>query len=302
MKGPGRTLGNIDFGSDTAKHYRASILAPWFAYWLHGKGPLGEAEAVTFQTGSNVWKSYNQWPPKQGIEFRKLFFRADGKLTFDMPIEPEAFDSYVSDPANPVPYRPRPITPTYPGKDWPVWLLQDQRFVEHRPDVLSWKTDPLVDDVVVTGDIVADLFASTSGSDSDWAVKLIDVYPEDYQKITDEDSEKGASPVLNGYELIVADDILRGRFRNGFDTPEPITPGKVTEFKIDLHPNNHVFLKGHRIMVQVQSTWFPLYDRNPQKFVENIYHASDADYIKVTQKIYCSKGASSSVILPVAAR
>jgi len=299
MYGPGRTLGNIDFGSDTAKHYRASILAPWFAYWLHGKGPLGEAEAVTFQTGSNVWKSYNEWPPKQGIEFRKLFFRADGKLSFDAPIEPEAFDSYVSDPANPVPYRPRPITATYPGKDWPVWLLQDQRFVEHRPDVLSWKTDPLVDDVVVTGDIVADLFASTSGSDSDWAVKLIDVYPEDYQKITDEDSEKGAGPVLNGYELIVADDILRGRFRNGVDTPESITPGKVTEFKIDLHPNNHVFLKGHRIMVQVQSTWFPLYDRNPQKFVENIYNASDADYIKVTQKIYCSKGASSSVILPV---
>lgn len=300
MRGAGRTLGNIDFESDTAKYYRASILAPWFAYWLHGKGPLKEAEAVTFQTGSNVWRSYDEWPPKRGIESKRLFFRADGKLSFDAPVEAKGFDSYVSDPANPVPYRPRPVTPTYPGKDWPVWLLQDQRFVEHRPDVLTWQTDPLKDDVVVTGDIVADLFASTSGSDSDWAVKLIDVYPDDYQKVTDEDAEKGVGPVLNGYELIVADDILRGRYRNGLDTPEPITPGKVTEFKIDLHPNDHAFLKGHRIMVQVQSTWFPLYDRNPQKFVENVYKASDADYIRATQRIYHSKSAASGLILPIA--
>jgi putative CocE/NonD family hydrolase len=155
---------------------------------------------------------------------------------------------------------------------------------------------------VVTGDIVADLFASTTGSDSDWVVKLIDVYPDDYQKIADQDSERGSGPVLNGYELIVADDVLRVRYRNGLDTAEPIAPGKVTEFKIDLHPNNHAFLKGHRIMVQAQSTWFPLYDRNPQKFVENIYKANDADYIRATQKIYRSKTAPSSVILPVATR
>ncbi len=300
MGGPGRTLGDIDFGSDTAKYYRANILAPWFAYWLHGEGPLKEAEAVTFQTGSNVWRSYDEWPPKRGIETRKLFFRADGKLSFDAPMEAEEFDSYVSDPANPVPYRPRPITPTYPGKGWPVWLVQDQRFVEHRPDVLTWRTDPLTDDVVVTGDVVADLFASTSGSDSDWAVKLIDVYPDDYQKVTDTDAEKGTGPVLNGFELIVADDILRGRYRNSLETAEPITPGKVTEFKIDLHPNDHAFLKGHRIMVQVQSTWFPLYDRNPQTFVPNIYKASDSDYRQSTQKIYRSRDAASSVILPIA--
>jgi putative CocE/NonD family hydrolase len=300
MGGPGRTLGDIDFGSDTAKYYRANILAPWFAYWLHGKGPLKEAEAVTFQTGSNVWKSYDEWPPKRGIESKKLFLRADGKLSFDAPMEAEGFDSYVSDPANPVPYRPRPITPTYPGKGWPVWLVQDQRYVEHRPDVLTWRTDPLKDDVVVTGDLVADLFASTSGSDSDWAVKLIDVYPDDYQKVTDADAEKGTGPVLNGFELIVADDILRGRYRNSLETAEPITPGKVTEFKIDLHPNDHAFLKGHRIMVQVQSTWFPLYDRNPQTFVPNIYKASDSDYRQSTQKIYRSRDAASSVILPIA--
>ncbi len=300
MSGPGRTLGDIDFGSDTAKYYRANILAPWFAYWLHGKGSLKEAEAVSFQTGSNVWRSYDEWPPKRGIESRKLFFRADGKLSFDAPMEADGFDSYVSDPANPVPYRPRPITPTYPAKGWPVWLVQDQRFVEHRPDVLTWRSDPLKDDVVVTGDLVADLFASTSGSDSDWAVKLIDVYPDDYQKVTDADAEKGTGPVLNGFELIVADDILRGRYRDGLETAEPITPGKVTEFKIDLHPNDHAFLKGHRIMVQVQSTWFPLYDRNPQTFVPNIYKASDSDYRQSTQKLYRSRDAASSVILPIA--
>jgi hypothetical protein len=296
----GRTLGAIDFGSDTAKYYRANIFAPWFAYWLHGKGTLNEPEAWTFQTGSNVWQKYDQWPPKKGIAEKRLYFRENRTLSFEAPGVREGFDSYVSDPANPVPYRPRPVTPTYPGKEWPVWLVEDQRFVEHRPDVLTWETEPLKEDVVVTGDIVADLYASTSGSDSDWAVKFIDVYPDDYQKVTDDDAEHGAGPVLNGYELIIADDIVRGRFRNSLDKPEPLTPGKVTEFKIDLHPNDHAFLKGHRIMVQVQSTWFPVYDRNPQKFVENIYKASDADYVKATQKVYRQKDAASAIILPVA--
>jgi len=298
MRTSGTKLGDIDFGSDTPRYYRAHIFAPWFAYWLHGKGPWEEPEAWTFQTGSNIWKKYDQWPPRQGITDKKLYFRSSATLSFDPPSE-DGFDTYISDPANPVPYRPRPVTPTYPGKEWPIWLLQDQRFVDHRPDVLSWETEPLKEDVVVTGDIVADLFASTSGSDSDWVVKLIDVFPEDYQRVSDEQAEKGAGPVLNGYQLIVADDILRGRYRNSLDRPEPFTPNKVTELKIDLHPNDHAFLKGHRIMVQVQSTWFPLYDRNPQKFVEIIYKASDADYVKATQKIYRSRDAASSVILPV---
>jgi hypothetical protein len=300
MDATGRKLGVIDFGSDTAKYYRANIFAPWFAYWLHGKGTLNEPEAWTFQTGSNQWKKYDLWPPKKGITEKKLYFRENRTLSFEAPGAREGFDSYVSDPANPVPYRLRPVTPTYPGKDWPVWLVEDQRFVEHRPDVLSWKTEPLQEDLVVTGDILADLYASTSGSDSDWAVKLIDVYPEDYQKVTNDDAERGAGPVLNGYELIIADDIVRARFRNSLEKPEPLTPDKVTEFKIDLHPNDHAFRKGHRIMVQVQSTWFPVYDRNPQKFVENIYKASDADYVKATQKVYRQKDAASSIILPVA--
>jgi hypothetical protein len=168
--------------------------------------------------------------------------------------------------------------------------------------VLTWQTKPLADDVALTGDIVADLYASTTGSDSDWVVKLIDVYPEDYQKISEQDAEKGAGPVLNGYELMIADDILRGRYRNSLENPEPVPPNEVVEYKIDLHPNDHVFLKGHRIMVQIQSTWFPLYDRNPQKFVDNIYKATDADYVKATQKVYRSSEAASSVVLPVAGK
>lgn len=300
MDETGRQLGDIDWGSDTARYYRAQIFAPWFAHWLHDKS-LKQPEAITFQTGSNVWKSYEEWPPKQGVSEKKLYFRADGKLSFDAPADSDAFDSYLSDPANPVPYRPRPITPTYPGPDWPIWLVRDQRFVEHRPDVLTWETELLKEDVTVTGDIVADLFASTTGSDSDWVVKLVDVYPEDYQKITEADAAKGASPVLNGYELIVADEILRGRFRNSLEAPTPVTPNQVTEYKIDLHPNDHVFLKGHRIMVQVQSSWFPLYDRNPQKFVDNIYKATDGDYVKATQRVYRSKESASSIVLPVSA-
>jgi uncharacterized protein len=294
----GRKLGDIDWGSDISRYYRAHIFAPWFAHWLHDK-PLNQPEAITFETGSNQWKSYDKWPPRQGVTERKLYLHANGRASFDAPAEQDGFDSYVSDPANPVPYRQRPVTPTYPNPTWTTWLVEDQRFVEHRPDVLTWETDALTEKITVTGDIVADLFAATSGSDSDWVVKLIDVYPEDYQKISEDDAEKNAGPVLNGYELMIADDIVRGRYRNSLETPEAITPDKITEYKIDLHPNDHVFMKGHRIMVQVQSTWFPLYDRNPQKFVPNIYKATDADYTKATQKIYRSKDAASSIVLPV---
>jgi uncharacterized protein len=301
MRGNGGKLGDIDWGSESARDYRANILAPWFAHWLHDK-PLHQPEAVTFQTGSNRWKSYEEWPPKQGMSLRKLYFRAGGRLSFDSPSESSAFDAYVSDPANPVPYRQRPVTPTYPGPAWKTWLVQDQRFAEHRPDVLTWKTEPLEQDLTVTGEIIADLFASTSGSDSDWVVKLIDVYPEDYQKISDEDAERGAGPVLNGYELMVTGDIVRARYRNSLDTPEALQPDRVTEYKIGLHPNDHVFLKGHRIMVQVQSTWFPVYDRNPQKFVPNIFKAIDSDYQKATQKVWRSKAGASAIVLPVLAK
>jgi uncharacterized protein len=288
--GPGNKLGPVAFGGDTGKYFRSKIEAPWFAYWLHGKGSPPVREATVFETGSNQWRSFDEWPPRKGVTEKKLFFHAGRKLSFDSPPDPgQTFDAYISDPANPVPYRPRPITPIYPGPEWPVWLLQDQRFVDHRPDVLTWETDVLDQDVVIAGDILADLFASTSGSDTDWVVKLIDVYPENYPQ----------DVKMGGYQLIVADEVFRGRFRNSFEQPEALKPDAVNEFKFSLRTNDHAFLRGHRIMVQVQSTWFPLIDRNPQKYVENIFKAQDSDYTKATQRIFRSKETPSSVILPV---
>jgi putative CocE/NonD family hydrolase len=293
MSTRGRQLGQIDFGSDTAKWFRAKVQAPWFAYWLHGKGQLQEPEALTFQTGSNDWKSYSAWPPKDGIIAKKLYFRENNRLSFDpSELSGDAADTYISDPADPVPYRPRPITPTYPGREWPVWLLQDQRFVDHRPDVLGWQTEPLQHSVSIAGDVVADLFASTSGSDSDWIVKLIDVYPEDY-------IQPESHAHLGGFELIISDEVFRGRFYRSFEEPEPLIPNQPAHFRIDLHTRNHAFQKGHKIMVQVQSTWFPLIDRNPQKFVPSIFKASDSDYVAAKQRIFRSRDLASGIVLPV---
>ncbi len=182
----------------------------------------------------------------------------------------------------------------HPGS-WYTWLVQDQRFVDERPDVLTWQTEELAEDVTLAGQVTAKVFASTTGSDADWVVKLIDVYPQKYPQ----------DWKLSGYELMIADEIFRGRFRNSFEKPEPITPGVVTPFAIDLHTANHVFKKGHRIMVQVQSTWFPLYDRNPQKFVPNIFEARESDFQKATQRVYRSKRFPSGVeisVLPNAAK
>ena len=290
--GDGRRLGALDFGSDTSAHYRERIFEPWFDYWLRDQGTLHLAEATTFETGANEWKEYDSWPPKQGVAMRSLYFREGGRLSFDAPAG-AGYDQYVSDPSNPVPYRPRPIPPTYPGQEWKLWLVQDQRFVDHRPDVLTWQADPLPQDIRIAGDILADLYASTSGSDSDWAVKLIDVYPDD----TPADAETKTH--MGGFELIIADEIFRARYRNGFQTPQPVPADRPLHYSIDLHSNAHAFKKGHRIMVQVQSTWFPVYDRNPQKFVPNIYNARTSDYIKAMQKIYRGRGSASAIILPM---
>jgi len=287
--GPGNWLGQIPFASNTGEYFREKVEAPWFAYWLHDKGELPLKEALLFQTGSNTWTRFDAWPP-QDAQQKSLYFGADGKLGFDGPktAEAEAFDSYVSDPANPVPYRNRPVDETYPSDHpgrWYTWLVQDQRFVEKRPDVLSWKTDVLQEDVTLTGQVTAQLFAATTGSDADWVVKLIDVYPDK------PDTEWN----LSSYELMIADEIFRGRYRNSYEKPEAIVPGEITPFTIDLHTADHVFKKGHRIMVEVQSTWFPLYDRNPQKFVPNIFEAKESDYQKATQKIYRSQTHPSHV-------
>jgi uncharacterized protein len=291
--GPGKSLGEIPFGSDTGVYFRENIEAPWFAYWLKDKGKLPLKEALLFQTGSDIWTSFDSWPPREA-KTRSLYFREDGKLSFDAPpnTAAETFDTYVSDPAHPVPYRHRPVDMTYPQDhpgSWYTWLVQDQRFVDRRPDVVTWQTDALTEDVTIAGQVTAKLFASTTGSDSDWIVKLIDVYPE----------KVAPDWKLSGYELMIADEIFRGRFRNSFEKPEPITSGEVTPFTIDLHTADHVFKTGHRIMVQVQSTWFPLYDRNPQKFVANIFEAKEDDYQKAMQHIYRSKRYPSRVEISV---
>ncbi len=283
----GSKLGEIPLDSSTSKFFKTQIEAPWFAYWLKDKGTRDFPEAMVFQTGANRWQKYDSWPPRSA-QPANLYFHANGRLSFDAPAG-DGSDSYISDPAHPVPYRHRPISPTYPGGGWPTWLVEDQRFVESRPDVLTLQTEPLKEQINIAGDIVAPLFASTTGSDSDWVVKLIDVYPE----------SNPDNPLLAGYELMVADEILRGRFRDSFEHPQPIVPNQVTPYRIDLHSNDHAFLKGHRIMVQVQSTWFPLYDRNPQKYVDNIFLAKDSDYQKAEQTVYRSKQYPSHIVLPV---
>jgi putative CocE/NonD family hydrolase len=290
--GTGRTLGNVAFDTATGETFRENIQASWFAYYLKDKGTGNFPEAITFQTGSNRWRTYDEWPPKKNVTTRNLYFGADGTLSFEAPTRTDAgqFDSYISDPAHPVPYRSRPVEETYsPGSRWYTWLTEDQRFVHLRPDVLSWETGTLTKDVTVTGDIVAKLYASTSGTDSDWIVKLIDVYPEAYPE----------NRRMGGYQLMIADEVFRGRFRNSFENPEPVKPNGVYEYTIDLHSNDHVFLKGHKIMVQVQSTWFPIIDRNPQKYVDNIFKAKESDFQSATQHVYRSERYPSHLALPI---
>jgi len=289
--GPGNKLGNIKFDTSTGIDFRKDIQAKWFAWYLKGKGDGNFAEAITFQTGSNQWKTYDTWPPSAAAK-KNLYLQANGKLSFDNPVagKSSSSDSYISDPAHPVPYRTRPIEETYgPGSRWYTWLLEDQRFVDKRPDVLSWETDLLESDITVTGNLSAKLFAATTGSDADWVVKLIDVYPAEYPK----------EIKMGGYQLMVANDVFRGRFRNSFVHPEPITPNKVESYTVDLHSINHVFKKGHRIMVQVQSTWFPIIDRNPQHYVPNIFEATETDFIKATHSIYRSAQYPSHIELSV---
>ncbi|MEO6333468.1 MAG: CocE/NonD family hydrolase [Pyrinomonadaceae bacterium] len=287
--GRGRRLQNVDFGSDTGTYFRREILAPFFAYHLKGKGTLKLPEASIFRSGANKWMAYDAWNPKGSFEQRGIYLHASGNLSFEKPNDKaEAFDSYVSDPANPVPYRKRPILPTYgKGSSWYTWLVDDQSFVADRKDVLLWKSNPLTDDVTITGDIIADLYASTSGTDSDWVVKLIDVYPSD-------------DPSMANYELMVADEIFRGRYLKSFEKAQPLAPNAVNEFVIDMRGNDHTFKKGHRIMVEVQSTWFPLYNRNPQKFVPNILKAAESDFQPATQKIYRSAKYPSHINVNVA--
>ncbi|MEP7163543.1 MAG: CocE/NonD family hydrolase [Ferruginibacter sp.] len=287
-RGKADSLGKIAFGSSTAYWFQA-LQKKWFDYWLKGIGNGNFEEAYCFQTGTNQWKTYQSWPPKEAV-IRKLYAGPANTASFTKPAALTGSVSYISDPSKPVPYRMLPIEATYgPGSRWRQWHVEDQRFVYSRPDVASFAMDKLTSDLTVTGKITAHLFASTSGTDADWIVKLIDVYP-------DIDS---TSLTMSGYQLPIAMEVFRGRFRKNFSNPGPLIPGKPEEFVIDLHDINHTFKKGHHIMIQVQSTWFPVIDRNPQKYVPNIFEAKESDFIKATETIYCNSQYATYIELPV---
>jgi putative CocE/NonD family hydrolase len=295
----GDSIGPIAFGGHkTALEFRQNIEAPFFRYYLHGEGEKPAWKVTTFQSGSNTWHTYTEWPPKQSKP-TNLYLHADGTLSFNAPGAgtPE-YRQYISDPANPVPYRARPISPTYPAPEWRFWEVADQRFVDHRPDVLTFVSEPLDHDVVVTGEIAAHLFASSSGTDSDFMVKLIDVYPEKEQKSAIEPDVSYANS-MNGYQLPIAMEVRRGRYLHSYEHPSPLIANQPQEWPIPLRDHDHAFLKGHRLMVQVQSTWFPVIDRNPQKFVPSIYQAGATDYVPATQRIFCTPGMASHLVLPV---
>jgi uncharacterized protein len=286
-RGDGRKLGRIDFGSGTAAHYRQNVLTRFLAHYLKGTGSPPVTEALTFRTGTNEWVQHDAWPPRRAVTDRKLYLQAGRTLSFDPPPAGPgpAFDSYVADPANPVPYRPRPIRL---NAGWSTWLVEDQRFVHRRPDVLDWVSEPLASDLTISGKIVAHLFASSSGTDSDWIVKLIDVHPEKYDP----------DPEMGGYQLMIAGDVFRARYRQSFEKPAPLTPDAVEHYQIEFPANDHVFRAGHRIMVQVQSSWFPVIDRNPQTFVPNIFLAQMSDFKPATQRVFRSGSQASYIALP----
>lgn len=270
----GGDFGKVSFGGvKTAQDYRDTFETPFFEYYLKGKPGFDLKGVASFRTGENKWERYDVWPPKSGFTAANLYLTANGGL-LEMPQLPKAplprneLASYIADPADPIPYRHRPVQSTYgSGSKWRTWLVEDQRFVDGRKDLAEFKGAVLDKDVTVTGDVMADIFASTTGTDADWIVKLIDVAPD-------------------GQQTMIVDEIFRGRYRKSFEKPEPIAAGKVEEYKWSLHGADHTFLKGHRMMVEVQSSWFPLYDRNPQTYVENIMTAPASAYQKATVKIY----------------
>src|SRR6266571_4331076 len=293
----GSTLGALKFHSDTALYFRQHILRPFLDHYLKDDAPKMDVAPVTaFETGTNEWRRLNSWPSgcDRGctVKATPLYLNAGLKASFAaLKANDPQFEEYVSDPAKPVPFRARPIKPTgYDTCDqWPCWLVDDQREASGRPDVLAYKSDVLKDPVKISGQPVVNLIASTSGSDSDWVVKVIDVYTD----------EVAGDAKMGGYQLPVSMDIFRGRYRESLETPKPITPNEPLLYRWSLPTTNHVFLPGHRIMIQIQSSWFPLYDRNPQTFVPNIFWAKPHDFQKATQRIYHTVGRESFVELPI---
>jgi putative CocE/NonD family hydrolase len=312
----GNHLGRVEFASNTGEYYRSNILFPFFEQYLKGAGDAKQPKAYVFETGTNVWRKYSAWPPKDA-EMKTLYFQAYGGLSFDPPAEsssaeasslllPSSFDEYVSDPARPVPFV------NYVAQDVPQeYMVSDQRFAANRTDVLVYQTPVLQEDVTIAGPIMPHLFVSTSGTDSDFDVKLIDVYPTDYpdsklDAAATEDNSKSKNDVgrpqftMGGYEQLVRGEPFRGKFRHSFEKPEAFTPGKVEEINATFPDVNHTFRRGHRIMVQVQSSWFPLTDRNPQTFV-NIPDAKPSDFVKATERVYHTKAEASGIRVGVMA-
>jgi len=280
----GDTLGNIHFESKTGEYFREKVELPFFNYYLKDSGELNLPEALVFVTGMNEWKAYDHWPPREAEE-KNLYLRAGGKLSFDPPEEKEGKDAFVSDPSKPVPY-----TAEIRTSQGHLWMVEDQRFAATRPDVLVYQTDILTEDITIAGPIIASLLVTTTGTDADWVVKLIDVYPGDAP-----DPKPNPGNVRMGdFQMLVGADVFRGKYRNSYEQPEPFVPGEITKIEYDLRDKCHCFRKGHRIMVQIQSTWFPVIDRNPQKFGD-IYHAQESDFQKATHKVYRSSGFPSHI-------
>jgi len=299
----GEHLGRVEFAANTGDFYRKEILFPFFEQYLKGKTDAKLPKAYAFETGTNVWRRYSSWPPKEATP-KTLYFHANGGLSFDPPAEASSFDEYVSDPAHPVPYL-NYVSVSVPQE----YMVSDQRFAASRTDVLVYETPILQEDVTIAGPVSPRLFVSTTGTDSDWDVKLIDVYPTDFpdSKLDapkPEDRNKPRTDVpppqftMGGYQQLVRGEPFRGKFRHSFEKPEPFMPGKVEEVNFTMQDVNHTFRKGHRIMVQVQSSWFPLTDRNPQTFV-NIPDAKPSDFVKATERVYHGKDHVSGIVVQI---
>ena len=301
-RGDGDTLGNINFASKTAAHYRSEIELPFFNFYLKDKSPakpgryvradgsLNLPGAIVFETGGNRWHDATEWPPKTAGS-RNLYLQADGRLSFTAPADDSALDSYVSDPRKPVPYTAE--TTTIEGH---IFMVEDQRFVSGRPDVLVYQTEPLTEDLTIAGPIEVTMHVATTGTDADWVVKLVDVYPGD----APDPSPNPQNVRMGGFQMLLAGDILRGKFRNSMSAPEPMVPNQPVKLQFSLGDKYHTFLKRHRVMIQVQSSWFPMFDRNPQTFVD-IYHAKPADYQKAEHTVFRSSSRPTFVTLPVVA-
>jgi hypothetical protein len=284
----GASLGAVQFGFKTAVGYRDDVESVFFESRLKGRSPVALPEATVFLSGRNEWRRFDRWPP-EGLAARSLHLREGGRLSFEAPDAEEGFDEYVSDPAKPVPF-----TVSTAGGMTREHMVDDQRFAAARPDVLVYQTEPLEEDLTVAGPVAPSLVVSTTGTDADWVVKLIDVYPDSFP-----DPQPNPTGVrMGGYQQLVRGECMRGKFRRSYESPEPFEPGKPAKVEYGMPDVFHTFRKGHRVMVQIQSSWFPLVDRNPQVFTD-IYSARLSDFRKATQRVYRSKGAPSSLRIGV---